>query len=498
MNSRTAAVALNNTPLNIATFYGVALNDPAAIAALASFGIALHQPPYKAPPVAPVLYIKTANTLAANHRIGVPKGAEALCLEATLGLVIQRAKPLDNNEAAACTAADVAGLVLIADWTVPHAHLENGYFRPPIAYRNRDHTLGVGEVFAILPENRNAEFLDNLIKSLSITVSIKSAIPEHDATQETKQAEQTVLFNTMTRDANTLLRDVSALFSLCGDANSSDILTLGATFNSPLCSRGDEVILTLCQNDVAIPAVAPLKQSLVDEAAVLLQNKMYVPPLATYTTPTVFCLAINYADHAKELSFTPPTAPLVFLKSYAALSFISAEGAAQTPRPADVTFMHYECELAVVIGKSANDSNTPAKNISRDDAMRYVAGYTVANDFALRDYLENYYRPNLRVKNRDGCTPILAKITPAADTADSSNLRLETRVNGVITQTGNTRDLIFDVPALIVYLSGIMSLREGDIILTGTPDGVVNCAVGDVVDCEIEGVGAVGTVIKSL
>ncbi|MEO8081385.1 MAG: fumarylacetoacetate hydrolase family protein, partial [Caldimonas sp.] len=115
--------------------------------------------------------------------------------------------------------------------------------------------------------------------------------------------------------------------------------------------------------------------------------------LAPFEVGTVIALGLNYADHAKELAFSAQEEPLVFLKGPG--SVIGHRG--QTRRPTGVTFMHYECELAVVIG-------APARHVARSDAMRHVAGYTVANDYAVRDYLENWYRPNLRVKNRDGGT----------------------------------------------------------------------------------------------
>ena len=121
--------------------------------------------------------------------------------------------------------------------------------------------------------------------------------------------------------------------------------------------------------------------------------------------------------------------------------------------------------------------------------MACVAGYCVANDYAVRDYLENYYRPNLRVKNRDTCTVLGPWLVDAADIPDPHALVLRTLVNGKITQQGNTRDLMNDIPALIEYLSGFMTLGAGDVILTGTPDGVVNVNVGDEVVTEIDGVG---------
>jgi len=136
----------------------------------------------------------------------------------------------------------------------------------------------------------------------------------------------------------------------------------------------------------------------------------------------------------------------------------------------------------VVIGRSA-------KKVKRQDAMQCVAGYSVANDYAIRDYLENYYRPNLRVKNRDTCTVLGPWLVDAADVPNPHDLALRTLVNGVVTQQGHTSDMISDIPTLIEYLSSFMTLGAGDVILTGTPDGVVNVNVGDEVVTEIDGIG---------
>jgi 5-oxopent-3-ene-1,2,5-tricarboxylate decarboxylase/2-hydroxyhepta-2,4-diene-1,7-dioate isomerase len=202
---------------------------------------------------------------------------------------------------------------------------------------------------------------------------------------------------------------------------------------------------------------------------------VWLPP---FRPRTIIALGLNYADHAKELAFNAQEEPLVFLKGPNAL----VGHRAQTRRPDDATFMHYECELAVVIGK-------PARRVKRAAAYEYVAGYTVANDYAIRDYLENWYRPNLRVKNRDGCTALGPWLVDRADVPDPMRLALRTTVNGKVTQEGNTRDMISDVPYLIEYLSGFMTLDAGDVILTGTPEGVVNVMPGDEVVTEIEGIG---------
>ena len=206
---------------------------------------------------------------------------------------------------------------------------------------------------------------------------------------------------------------------------------------------------------------------------------VWLPP---FEVGTIIALGLNYADHVKELSkeltVTAQDELLVFLKGPGTL--IGHRGF--TRRPNGVNFMHYECELAVVIGRSA-------KHVKRADAMQHVAGYTVCNDYAIRDYLENWYRPNLRVKNRDGGTVLGPWFVDAADVPDPHALKLRTLVNGKITQQGSTADMVNNIPALIEYLSAFMTLQAGDVILTGTPDGVVNVNVGDEVVTEIDGIG---------
>ena len=206
-------------------------------------------------------------------------------------------------------------------------------------------------------------------------------------------------------------------------------------------------------------------------------NEAEVSWLPPVVPGAVFALGLNYADHAKELAFKAPEVPLAFLKGPNTI----VGHRAKTRRPADATYMHYECELAVVIGKTG-------KNLSKAEAMDIVAGYTVANDYAIRDYLENYYRPNLRVKNRDGCTPLGPWLVDAADVPNPMALKLTTRVNGKTTQQGTTADMIFDIATLIEYLTSFMTLNPGDIILTGTPEGLADVKTGDVIETEVEGI----------
>jgi 5-oxopent-3-ene-1,2,5-tricarboxylate decarboxylase / 2-hydroxyhepta-2,4-diene-1,7-dioate isomerase len=212
-----------------------------------------------------------------------------------------------------------------------------------------------------------------------------------------------------------------------------------------------------------------------DEAAVV-----WLPP---FEVGTIIALGLNYADHVKELSkeltLSTQDEPLVFLKGPGSL--IGHRG--HTRRPADAAFMHYECELAVVIGRSAS-------KVRAADAFAHVAGYTVCNDYAVRDYLENWYRPNLRVKNRDGGTVLGPWLVDASEVPDPHALTLRTMVNRRVTQQGHTSNMIHRIPALIEYLSSFMTLQCGDVILTGTPEGVINVSVGDEVVTEIDGIGS--------
>ncbi len=209
------------------------------------------------------------------------------------------------------------------------------------------------------------------------------------------------------------------------------------------------------------------------------EDVVWLPP---FEPGTIIALGLNYADHVKELSreltLTAQDEPLIFLKTAGAL--LGHRG--HTRRPAGVAVMHYECELAVVIGKTA-------RHVPRAHALQHVAGYTVCNDYAVRDHLENWYRPNLRAKNRDGATVLGPWLVSADEVPDPQALALRTRVNGRVTQQGHTGHMIHGVAALIEYLSSFMTLQVGDVILTGTPDGVVNVNAGDEVLTEIDGIG---------
>jgi 2-keto-4-pentenoate hydratase/2-oxohepta-3-ene-1,7-dioic acid hydratase in catechol pathway len=182
----------------------------------------------------------------------------------------------------------------------------------------------------------------------------------------------------------------------------------------------------------------------------------------------------NYRAHAAEMGKGVPDEPIMFLKP---LSSMIASGGA-IARPGGYEQVHYEGELGVVIGKRAS-------RIAKADALSVVMGYTCVNDVSVRE-LQKKDGQWTRAKGFDTFCPIGPRIVAGLD---PSGLRLVTRVNGAVKQNSSTADLIFDVPTLIAFCSQHMTLEVGDVISTGTPSGVGNMAVGDVVEIEIEGIG---------
>ncbi len=202
----------------------------------------------------------------------------------------------------------------------------------------------------------------------------------------------------------------------------------------------------------------------------------WLPPAHT----VIYGLALNFADHARELKFKElPAEPIPFIKNPSSVVGHLAE----VVRPAGVRYMHYEGELGVMIGRAA-------RRVSRDDAMDYVSGYTICNDFTVRDFVGNFYRPPIKAKGFDTFGPAGPWIVDAADIANPNELSIQTRVNGKLRQDGNTRDLIFGIPMLIEWFSEFMTLAPGSIISTGTPHGLSDVKPGDTVEVRIEGIGS--------
>lgn len=182
----------------------------------------------------------------------------------------------------------------------------------------------------------------------------------------------------------------------------------------------------------------------------------------------------NYRAHAAEMGKGIPEEPLMFLKPASA---VIADGM-PIERPAGYERVDYEGELGVVIGKRAH-------RVSRERALDHVQGYVCVNDVTVRD-LQKKDGQWTRAKGFDTFCPIGPHVVPGLD---PTNLRITTRVNGVVKQDSSTSDLIFDVATLIAFCSQHMTLEEGDVISTGTPSGVGPLSPGDVVEVEISGIG---------
>lgn len=197
--------------------------------------------------------------------------------------------------------------------------------------------------------------------------------------------------------------------------------------------------------------------------------------LAPVFPTKVVCVGRNYGGHAREMEAEVPSSPLIFLKPSTAV--IGPEKPIVIPSAARE--VHHEAEMAVVIGRVA-------RNVAAEDAYRTVLGYTAANDVTARD-LQRRDGQWTRGKGFDTFCPL----GPAMETEFDplQDHRLECRVNGEERQGGSVRDMIFGVAELIEFITGVMTLLPGDVILTGTPSGVGPLRAGDRVEVSLEGVG---------
>lgn len=188
----------------------------------------------------------------------------------------------------------------------------------------------------------------------------------------------------------------------------------------------------------------------------------------------VICIGLNYRNHAAEMNLGIPTEPVVFMKP----STTVIGSGESIEYPSISRLVDYEAELAIVMGKKA-------KNVKEKDASSYILGYTAANDVTARD-LQQKDGQWTRAKSFDTFLPL----GPWIETEiDPGNLLIELRLNGIIKQSSSTADLIFSPSYLVEYISQVMTLLPGDVIITGTPSGVGPLNVGDVVEVEIEGIG---------
>jgi 2-keto-4-pentenoate hydratase/2-oxohepta-3-ene-1,7-dioic acid hydratase in catechol pathway len=196
--------------------------------------------------------------------------------------------------------------------------------------------------------------------------------------------------------------------------------------------------------------------------------------LAPVLPSKALCVGKNYAAHAAEFGMEVPDEPLLFLKPSTA---IAGPGDPIQLLPISKR-VDYEGELAVVVGRLA-------RHVRAEDAYRYILGFTCANDVTLRD-LQKRDDQWARAKGFDGSCPLGPWIETELDPID---IRVETRLNGEIRQAAQTSDMVFGVAGLIEYITEFMTLLPGDVLLTGTPEGVGRLSDGDVVEVEVEGIG---------
>ena len=208
--------------------------------------------------------------------------------------------------------------------------------------------------------------------------------------------------------------------------------------------------------------------------------------------PGIVCVGMNYGEHVREQGGELPPAPLLFAK----LANTLCSGGETIVLPAGIGHVDAEAELAIVIGTTAHEVETA-------EAMSYVAGFTCANDVSARDiqFSESQW---FRSKGYDTFCPVGPTVVAASELGDPGNLRIGQRVNGEVLQDSSTSDLIFGVPELVAYVSAFMTLRPGDLILTGTPQGVGvfrepkrPLRDGDVVEIEIEGIGVLRNEVQA-
>ncbi len=228
---------------------------------------------------------------------------------------------------------------------------------------------------------------------------------------------------------------------------------------------GEEVLHVV----VGDPLYAPLQPT--GERVALADARLLAPVIPR---SKVVGIGRNYADHAREMGNELPTQPMVFLTPNTAVvgpgdPVVLPEGSAE---------VHYEGELAVVVGRVCKD-------VPRERVPEVVLGYTCANDVTARDWQRGDGQW-ARAKGFDTSCPLGPWIVPDLDVDD---LALTTRLDGRVVQDGRTSDMVFDVPDLVSYVSRAFTLLPGDVILTGTPAGVGRLAAGQRVEVEVEGIG---------
>jgi 2-keto-4-pentenoate hydratase/2-oxohepta-3-ene-1,7-dioic acid hydratase in catechol pathway len=227
----------------------------------------------------------------------------------------------------------------------------------------------------------------------------------------------------------------------------------------------------------------------------LVKNPVFLAPIEP---TTIYAIGLNYRSHAVEMKKPIPEYPVVTMKSPTTL--VGPSGQIVLPRFLPSDSVDYECELAVVIGKSC-------KNATKQNALDHILGYMAANDVSARDWQKIYSGGQwCRGKTFDTFCPLGPVLVTPDEVDDPDALNIRTELNGEEVQSSNTRDMIFSVSDLIVFLSGSTTLAPGTVILTGTPTGVGVARepprflqAGDKIVVEVEGIGRLeNTVIEEV
>ncbi len=229
-------------------------------------------------------------------------------------------------------------------------------------------------------------------------------------------------------------------------------------------------------------------------------NYLFTPPApvsvpvvgetAQFPVQRIYCVGRNYEEHAKEMGFTGREPPFFFLKPANALVVVEAGQTGALPYPSLTQNFHHEIELVVAIG-------TGGKNIKAIDAMKHIYGYAVGLDMTRRDLqneMKKQGRPWCIGKAFDHSAPI-GPITPIAQAGDVTQAKITLEVNGQLRQTSTIAKLIWNIAETIEHLSAAWELQAGDLIYTGTPEGVAAVVAGDVLTGHVAGLGSLSVKI---
>lgn len=251
-------------------------------------------------------------------------------------------------------------------------------------------------------------------------------------------------------------------------------------------------------------AASPIRERLAEAGAI------FPASAVTFAAPLpepgmVLAAGANYHAHLKEMNTPPPATPMGFYKSVA--SIIGHGGTILSP-PSNPDMLDWEGEFSIVMGKTCHD-------VSEEDALDYVFGYTIVNDVSARDWVAPAFAAqgmiatvvawehNILGKLFPTFCPMGPVIATRDEIRDPANLKLETRLNGTVVQSANTSDLVFGARKLISYYSRFLTFRPGDVITTGSPSGVgygrnpkLFMKTGDIIEVEVEGIGTLRNIVK--